>query len=384
MAKCIGFITDWKIKTTEPTSDHDFLIDDATKGEEFLGKKLEYVTSSVFNIAESYTLIEQTIESNGLKVNCTEVRDYLMSELKQLNLDTHQTTDNVSKSKLSLLTKQKYFILYSSGVIAQLQQLLQLVGRLSGLEQKIYLSEQQNLFISDESMVIHALASVWSASINIMYNLQTSGRILFEEADSDPDDYSFADQMEFSTSCNHYAKVFIMDLLITSWTQFNRLVKFDDLVKGMPFLCMCNCKLFFTTLRLFGEEERNRLLSEMLPLIIDYQKQPSMMSESLRQHNIVPLEPCYISSDQQALAYFVVWNIYALSRIVKPVDRPMISNCKKILESSYSIAMKQFEAIIDQPGFQLSPHQEERHKLLTHLKFSLENWDKIQTPATTT
>lgn len=374
MAKCIGSISDWTPKISQPqTNDLNFLIEDTTKGEEYLRNKLEDVTTSILDIANYFLLIKQTIVSDGIKLNSTEVRDCLIASLRQLNLDTYQITNDICNSKLSSPTKHRYFILYSCGVIAKLQQLLQVVGRLSELDQRIYLEEQQNLFISDESIIIHSLTSIWTATITIMNNFREPSRAMFsEEGESEADEYNFVDQMEFSTSGYLYARIFVMDLLITSWIQFNRLVKFDDLVKGLPFLCPCHCKAFFTTIKSFGQEDQHKVLAELLPLIIDYQSKPSFMTESIRQCNIVPFEPCYSLCDQQSLAYFVVWNIYAISRIVKQADKVMITNCKDILDSSSSIAMKQFEAITEQPGYKLSPHQEERHKLLTHMKFSLE------------
>lgn len=400
MAKCIGFTIDWgaskataELTTTATTTNDDdddlssLITEDTIKGEEFLSKRLEDVAETVLDIASNFLLIKQTIEPSGIKLNCTEVRDCLLNELKQIHSDTCRITNALCNLKLSPFKRQKYFILYSSGVISSLQELLQIVGRLSELEQKVYLEEQQKAFISGESLIIHALTSIWLASINIMHNFQTPGRSIFSQQEEDTqldDDYNFADQMEFTTSSNHYVRVFITDLLITSWIQFNRLVKFDDLIKGLPLLCPCHCKTFFTTLRLLGPEERSNILAELLPLVIDYRSKPSLMTESIRQHNIVPFEPCYSLCDQQSLAYFVVWNVYSLSRVVKPQDKPMIINCKDLLESSYSIAMKQFEAIIEQPGFKLSPHQEERHKLLTHMRYSLDQSNAFTQTTTTT
>lgn len=367
MAKCVGSVDQWKPKIVE-LEQPEFNVDNVRVGESLLNSRLEETFPLLLNIANDYIQIKQSALFDDFKLDCSQVQDALVTKLEKLQSDVSSVIHCISTSNLITSTKHRYFILFSYGIIERLQKLLQIVGRLSEIDQRLYNEEHRKLLISEESIAIHSLTSIWTAVIKIISDLCQSAHLVFN-SDQQPQEYDFIGQLEFFTAHLQYTKILLMDMIITSWIKFNRLVKFDDLVNGLPFLCPCHCKVYFRTLQAASQNVKDtNLLNDMLPLILDHQSKPSMMTHSARRTGIVPQEPCFVGTSSIELAYFIVWHLYSLSRFVSNEQRPLVSSCRDILESSFEIAMSLFLPTsnhqVTSDGFRLSPNQEERFKLM--------------------
>lgn len=377
MAKCVGSIIDWTSssnanKNHKPTISLD---DTVQRGEELLRKRLKETTELVLTIANDYIQIQQSASSYDCeKFDCSQIQEALIGKLNRLKCETISVIEEIHSVKLAS-SKHRYFLLFSCGTIDKLKQLLQIVGRLSELDQKLYLEEQRKPLISEESITIHGLTTIWSATICIMNIFQECSKEVFKDQ-LESGEYNFIKTIEFSSAASKYAKIFLMDLIITSWIQFERLVRYEDLVESLPFLCPCHAKVYFTTLKIaLGEEEKTmqeqseEMLTQLLALIINHRAEFSMLTQSTKNYDVLPLELCYSDANEENLAYFIVWHLYSLSRIVSDTYRPLITSCHKLLESSFGKTMKQFIPLKSSIGEQqckarLSPHQEERFRLV--------------------
>lgn len=365
MAKCIGSVDEWKPKVID-IENPDFDVENVRQGEQILKARLARIHPLLLDIANDYIQIKQSALIDDFKVDCSQVQDALVVKLEKLQSEVLSVIKGISKSQVTRSTTHRYYILFSYATIEKIQQLLQIVGRLSEIDQKLFNEEQRKLLISDESIAIHSLTLIWTAVIKIIDEFRQQSNPVFN-TEEDPQEYDFIDQLEFSTSHLQHCKILLMDLTITSWIKFNRLVKFDDLVENLPFLCRCHCRLYFKTLKQASvhNQKATNIIAELLPLILDHQSRPSMLTLSVRRAGIVPLEPCYVGSDSIELAYFIVWHLYSLSRLVNNEQRPLVGECKPILESSLDTAMKMFlPRVTQQQDFRLSPHQGERLKLV--------------------
>lgn len=371
MAKCIGPTTNWT--ASEEVS---FFVGDVKHGENLISKKLEETNDLIFDIANDCNLVQvsahrRTDLLEGDKWDCNQIRDSLVTKLNKLGSEVSSGTQKLITSDLIASTKHRYFILFSCGIIEKLKQLLQVVGRLSDLDQKLYLEEQNKPLVSEESIAIHSLTTVWLAVISIMHDLIEPGRKIFKDQ-LESNEYSFLEQLEFSTAGLKHARIFLMDLIITSWIQFNRLVKYEDLTSKLPFLCPCHCKTYLVTLEtIFKSDINQNYLTQILPLMIDYQSKPSLLTQTTRQYEIVPPEPFFKDSDQASLAYFVIWHLYSVYRIIADSNKHFITDCDQLIEDSFEITMKQFIPMSQQSVVHLSPHQEERFKLIFVMLSSL-------------
>lgn len=155
----------------------------------------------------------------------------------------------------------------------------------------------------------------------------------------------------------------MMDLIITSWLQFNRLVRYEDLLKACPFLCPCQCRLFFRVMGLVDAQ----ILDDFMNLVIDYQSKPSYETISVRQYGPLPIDPIYYQTDRRQLAYFVLWHFCSLLRFAKS-DKHIeaITRCSDTFEKALCVALQLYphDPSSGQTLEFLSPHQEERLKLL--------------------
>jgi hypothetical protein len=247
------------------------------------------------------------------------------------------------------------------------------------------MEEQRNLLVSDESIALHSLTSIWTAIIELLDTFCRLAQPVFNSNPDEPNEYDFLDQLEFSTARTNFTKAFLMDLIITSWIKFNRLVKYEDLVKGLPFLCQCQMQTFIrTVLQLASnsnsqsvDSDRNQeapfgadnLLCDMLQCVLDFTCKPSMMTINLNRFGIIPIEPCYALANESDLAYFVVWHLYSLARVAHDATiKRLVVRCKTMFDETSKVAKKPFET----SGGPLSPHQKERLQLLEHM---VESWE---------
>lgn len=363
MAKCIGSITNWELKIDE-SHEAAFLVENVRDGEQSIHKTLEETGDLILDIANDYNLIKLSAQSDGDKWDCTQVQDKLINKLNKLGTQITSATRKLCTSNLISSTKHRYFVLFSCGVIEKLKQLLQIVGRLSELDQKLYLEEQNKPLVSEESIIIHSLTTIWLAVISMMQSFIEPAREIFKEQ-LDSQEYSFLEQLEFATTGPKYLKLQLMDMIITSWIQFNRLVKYEDLLKKLPLICPCHCKTYISTLENIRKNEPNQnFLAQLLPLMLDYRSKPSFMTQSAHQHEIIPQEPSYKDSDQTSLAYFTLWHLYSLSRIIGDTNKHFLDEFEQLIEDSFEITVRQFLPPSQQATVQLSPHQEERFKLI--------------------
>lgn len=363
MAKCVGSTTNWKPKINDQL-EVTFLEDNVRIGELLIHKKLDETSDLILKIASDCNLLKLSAHSDGLKWNCSQVQDSLYAKLDNLGSQITSSSQKLASSSLISSTKHRYFILFACGVIEKLKQLLQIVGRLSELDQKLYAEEQNKPLISEESIVIHSLTTVWLAVISIMQSLIEPAREIFKEQ-LDTQEFSFIEQLDFSTAGPKHTRLLLMDLVITSWIQFNRLVKYDDLLKKLPFLCPCHCRTYLATLEATHKDSTDEnFLATILPLIVDFKSKPSLITQNIRHHEIVPQQPFYGESDQSCLAYFVIWHIYSVSRIICDTSRHLIQDCGQLIEDFFDITIRQFAPLSQQETAHLSPHQEERFKLL--------------------
>lgn len=371
MAKCIGSVDEWRPKRVE-IENPDFDVENVRQGESLLRARLERTQPLLLDIASDYIKIRQSALTDDFKIDCSQVQDSLVDKLEKLQSEILSVIGCISKSQAIRSTKHRYYILFSYGTIEKIQQLLQVVGRLSEIDQKLYNEEHRKLLISDESITIHSLTLIWTAVIYIIDQFCQHANPIFN-TEEEPEEYDFIGQLEFFTSHHQHSKILLMDLTITSWIKFNRLVKFDDLVEALPFLCPCHCKIYLKTLKAMTKDDQKptNIIRELLSLILDHQSRPSMLTLSARRYGVVPLEPCYVGSDVNELAYFIIWHLYSLSRLVNKEQRSLITECKPILESCFDMAMKIFlpresqqQLRCESSDFRLSPHQQERFKLM--------------------
>lgn len=381
MAKCIGSVNKWT-PTTLNRGDReqvkvDFLVENARQGESAIKARVEAATETLMDLANHYAMIRTSALSDNFKVDCGQVQDALLSKLESLINEIFTTIEAISSSKLVSSTKHRYYIQFTYGFIEKLQQMVQSVGRISDIDQRLFLEEQRNLLISDESITLHSILSIWTALIEIMNMFWTQAKPVFQTSPDESQEYDFIDQLEFSTARVHFAKALLMDLVITSWIKYERLVKYDDLVKGLPFLCQCHTQTFFCTLSMVNEATRddkssrnNNLqgfLSDMLHCILDPECRPSMTTININRFGILPLNLCYASHSQTTLAYFVVWHLYSLARYATDDNKEQVEQCRPMLERCFKKAQESFLNVQDTTMKPLSPHQEERFKLLFHM-----------------
>lgn len=372
MAKCVGSVSHWS-PTITIIDDPDYLVDDVRKGENALKDRVESKSSLLLlDIASDFIKIKQSaLCDEEFKLNCGQVQEALVNKLNILYSETASVIRSISGSSLIPSTKHRYFIQYTYGYIEKFQKLLQIVGRISEIDQKLYSEEQRKLLISDESITIHSMTSIWTAILEILNDFCHIAPTVFnpssndENHDCDEEEYDFLDRLDFSTARLEIAQTLLMDIIITSWIKFNRLVKYEDLVKSIPFLCPCHMKIFFRTLD--GMTDANvQILNELISSVLDYECRPSMMTISARKPGIIPYEPCYANSNPSCLAYFLIWHLYALStRIKEPVKQSMLLKCNALLQKSLEIVQESFLASLT--SRRMSPHQQERYKLLFHM-----------------
>ncbi|CAA3006402.1 Hypothetical predicted protein [Olea europaea subsp. europaea] len=381
MAKCIGSVNKWTPKCTV-LKNPDFLVADVRQGDSLLKKRVESSEPLILDIANDYFRIKQSAlaDEDRYKLDCSQTRDSLTSKLEQLLEETTSVVSCISSSSsLIASTKHRYFIQYTYGVIEKLEQLMQIVGRLSEIDQTLFLEEQRQLLISDHSITLHSMVSIWTAAIEILKFFCRLAPQVFNSNPEEPDEYDFLDQLEFSSARVRFARALLMDFTITSWIKFNHLVKYEDLIKGLPFLCQCQMKTFFNTLLLATnakadetpEDKLETFMYDTYHSILDHQCRPSMMTMSARRFGIIPLEPCHAKANQSDLAYFLIWHIYSVSRYAKEdTMKHLIEPAHKILYKSFSIVRGSFIPSSSQVQ-RLSPHQEERFKLLFYM---LSHW----------
>jgi hypothetical protein len=376
MAKCIGSVNKWTPKEIQ-LDDTSFLLEDVRQGERLLKQRVETTAQLLLDIANHFVMIKSSALDGDFKIDCSQVQDGLVGRLERLLNEATSVVGCISNSKLISSTKHRYFIQFTYGLIERLEQLVQTVGRLGDVDQRIYMEEQRNLLVSDESIVLHTLTSIWTAIIALLESFCSSAQPVFNPNPDEPNEYDFLEQLEFSTARDSFCKALIMDLIITSWIKFNRLVRYDDLVKSHPFLCQCQMQTFLNVISSLTKDTESKdcyasddnLLVDMLQCILDYKCKPSMMTISLNRFAILPLEPCYAQSSQPELAYFVVWYLYSMARIARSIAvKRLVIKCQAIFDDSCKTAKVPFET----NNGPLSPHQKERLQLLEYM---IKSWE---------
>ena len=390
MAKCIGSVSKWTAKEFE-LKDTNFLVDNVRVGEGLLKERVERMAESLMDIANHYNMIRNSALYENFQMNCTQVQDGLLSRLETFLNEATSVIGCISRSTVISSTKHRYFIQFTYGLIEKLERLVQSIGRLGDADQRLYMGDFRSMLVSDESIALHSLVSIWTAIIELLDTICRSAQPVFNPNPDEPDEYDFLDQLEFSTARNNFSRALLMDLTITSWIKFNMLVKYDDLVTAQPLLCQCQMQVFLRLISFLainlkpveGQPETEspvlNPLRDMLMCILDYTSKPSLMSISVHRFAIIPLEPCYASARKQDLAYFVVWHLYSMARAVRnPAVKQMVAACRNIFDDSAKVARESFET----SNGALSPHQKERLQLLEYMTKSWEAFIFSNEPTT--
>lgn len=379
MAKCVGSDTHWK---DQPTINHNagYINNDISAAEKELNSQLKRVDRYASSISNGFLLLRTATLSDEIKLNCGQVQKALSENLRKLHHSVSTINNSIAESSLSHSRKLKYFLHFSCGVVARVQELLRVVGRIIELETIIFEEEYRRPLISEESATIHSLKMIWTVSIRIMYSFDKPRSTILnckqlQTESGNDEDTDYIREMDFFNAYILYSEVLLMDLLSTSWIQFNRLVRYDDLERSNPFLCPCNCKAFLETLELVNTDTLNDLLN----LILDYQAKPALLTANIRRVAVVPFEPFQALCDERDLAYFVVWNLCALSRLTR-TDKQIeaVAKCSDTFEKALIKAVDLFphDPSTGQTLKTLSSHQEERLKLLIVL---VTRWCEIDT-----
>lgn len=363
MAKCVNSITKWTVKIVNLDSDQ--LIDvDVRKGESLLNQKLESITRIILQIGANYTRIYQSaLSEEEQKIDCNQAQDIIVDKLNLLLSETSAVLKLISEADITASTKHRYFYLYSLGIIENLQKLLIICGRLSDIDERIYAEDKSKPLICEESIVIHTLVTIWTGAIEIMFAIHQPAKLLFIEQQPEDQEYDYIDELEFCTAAYQFAKIFLADLIITSWMQFDRLLVNDSLIKGTPMLCRCQTETYFKMLKVTSRDYSDeKLLLELLNIMMDPDAKPSLATHSVRSYGVVPIAPSCKGCPKGDMSYFLIWHIY--SCLKSPKSAPelknyILKNCfNDILKGTFGFAMDQFKSA------QLSPHQKERLELL--------------------
>ena len=377
MAKCIGSIEQWPFKLME-NANPEFIVESVREGERLLNIRLNTLSNFLLEIANDFNCIKQSTMCSDFKIDCTLIQDAIQTKLEQLQSEALSVIKYICDSKLTSSTKHRYFILYSYGMVEKLQQFFQIIGRLSDLDQDLYNAEHRKLLVSEESITIHTLITIWLANLELIKRTCGFATKVFEnQSGTSEDNFDLINQLEFSTFDAQLNKVLVMDFIVTSWIRFNRLAKYEELAEGLPLLCPCNFRSFQRILKeaIAKAASNQTMLADLLPLILDYESKPSMMTISSRRIGVVPQVPCYTDSHLKERCFFIVWFLCSCSRILKDhTVKPMLANCNDILVSSLDNALKMFlqqtspteqqQRPTTPSSSKLSPYQEETLRLL--------------------
>lgn len=381
MAKCVASVTVWQSKYTELPGDFEPLSnakDDVNAGEAILNQRLDKIGDLIFEIGNEYLLIRLSAANIEERWDCTKAQSTIITKLELMISETTSVIEEIcTLTDLMPASRQRYFIHFTCSTVHKLKQLLQIVGRLSDLDSNLYYEESLKPLVSEQSMAIHSLTSIWSATISLMANFDEPARQVIFKSQFESDEYNFLEELDFFTAGFEHARIFLMDLVISSWIKFNRLVKYDDLVKGYPFLCPCHTKHFLITLDIALKSRPDLdILCELLQLVIDYQSRPSLMTQSIKRTDVVPMQPIYVETDHFTRSYFVSWHLYSLSKILtKEAHKNLLIQCFELLDDCHDTISTHYSVCDQQAAnLRLSPHREERFKLVFHM---LNHWCEL-------
>lgn len=367
MAKCVSSRLQWIANVIE-LEDKEFLADIPRVGENLLNLRCEDMNNLAQNVVNDYFRIKFSAQNEDDKWDCYQVQDSLLNQLDNLLTDIPSIIQSIiDDAKLINATKHRYFMHFSSACIHILRKLLLNVGRLSDISNDLYLEEQRNPMVSEQSMTVHSLTSIWLSIIELMNYFVTPAKELFKAQLTEDQDYCFIKEMEFWISGPKFARIFIMDFISTSWIQFNRLVKYEDLLKNLPFLCPCHRRTYFRILEIATNDfSDTEFLLDLLSIPLDSESKPFMLAQSVREISIVPCEPFYDNVPSTQVAYFILWHLFSLSKTANDdKQRELIVTCTKLMEQCFDITIKQFLPPTETASdHRLSPHQEERFKLI--------------------
>lgn len=430
MAKCVNSVTDWtKFNTTNEEIElpEDLLEksgDDVNEGERILNRRLVGITDLILRIGNGLMTILNSGTLDEDRWDCGGIQMIVFEYLHKLNFTIRFVINEICTVNATSLAKHRYFTHFNSAVIQKLHDLVAIIGRLSDVNPNIYYEDHLKPMATDQSIFVHSLSSIWSLVIQLMHSFEAPGRnvIFKEQLASSSEDYMFLEEMDFIVASRRHARIFLMDLIGTSWIKFNQLVKLDHLIKSSPFLCPCAGRRFIETLdyALIGESGRaENIILELLNIISDIRAKPSLTTASIRRPDLIPLdgplsrEIC--ECDPQTRAYFIIWHVYSLSQLIlkrtavvdhqnvggsgggheasRPLTKesllkmigecePMLASCLKIvlLESFISPIEDGARSNVKRPETRgvassstkptfnkLSAHQEERFQLIIHM-----------------
>lgn len=365
MAKCLylhnGDIESRPFEGTFANLDFSFLQDNIRTGESLLNLELEKLSHLSNDIIIRYLAVQRSIHDDCLKLDCVQIQDSILAKLKELDSRLEKLLAEIINSKVPNYSKHRYFILLSTGLLDQVKRSIQTLGRLPDLDFSIFLEERRKPLISPESTAIHISTHYWSDVISILDRLRQQSKTVFS------DEHDFICELDFNTASHNYCRVFLLDLTLMSYVLFDRLAKFEDLKRGFPFLCPCQLKTYYRTLRkLYSLADNNpSVLYENLATLLRIQDGLWPQTDSLRFQDVIPMEPCFRDSPIENLASFVFWHLYGLEKYSKEEDMILLAKCSRLKLIVLKKLLNQFDTGANTAHeYFLSPFQEERLKLI--------------------
>lgn len=342
MAKCINTVIEWDerklsdFEDIKPKTDEILAntCSDVFATERLLNRRLDHVLNSVMDIGNDLMTILNSCNSTEDRWDCCQVQMAMLTKLSSLFQLIKSYIDEICDLKVVSCHKHRYFNYLNAGIIVRLHHLVAIVGRFSDQNQSLFYEDFMNPMTSDQSIFLHSLGSIWSFIIHVMklFELPAKSIVYKVQFESQDDDYSFLEEMDFMCGARKHARIFLMDLICLSWLKFNHLVKLEDLIKTHPLPCLCSTNRYFATIKLamdprMNEATRNieystcdlssasneELLSKFLHLVLYPDSKPSLKTASLQDLDIIPLDPPFRCSDLYTRSYFILWHIYSLS-----------------------------------------------------------------------
>lgn len=381
MAKCIGSDENWQPKH----EDIDKNLSDSLENNEIaLIRHLDATFDPLLlDAANFYMKIRKSTCISELKFDFTELSLKLKQTLSSIYSKIHSIIALLQQkapcdNAIESAKIHRCFIVISSSIIGnygdpgKLQKLLQTVGRLCDIDQSVYHADQRKPLMCDESIMIHSLTMIWTAVISMMERFYGSARVILSTDGDEENEYLI--ERLFQRTYLTTIKTFLMDLTITSWHKFQLLVKYEDLIKGLTMSCPCHRRMYYGYTRKLIETSKKEITftSKLLASVSQFDRQISMKTTNLRLYDVLPIEAPFIHTNKTELSYFIVWHMYCLTKACKKPEDIQLLNGQgvgRLLMESVEESWKLFvnPSRDGATAVNLSPHQEERFKLLYHM-----------------
>lgn len=356
---------------------------------------IDTLTLKIKNYPGCYDTETQNISS------IIKLRESLINTLSDLSTNLQESMKELNviiKNDSSHGIHQTYLVLVHF-FLEKIDNLLTSIGSITHLNSHIFEEDQHRVLQSNSSIILHCITAIWTFAIKsfnciflpfediLLNRSDISGEVVSSPNHGDNietnlklalQNFGISDCFEQSKMMTH---TLTMDLLVTSWFKYNRLMRGDDLLEGTPFLCACNDKLFKHLMPMLNDtcqtteiDNRRQQSLSILPSLLElFMRIPlkdvkTVDQNHLRLSNVMSFVQHFNSDSEESRAYFVVWHLYALQRVVRqdPQMREtglaMIRECRHLFTYSYGIALKPYASS------SISPHNSERMLVLHEMK----------------